>query len=508
MTGSCTTCGAGVATAQERCPSCGAPLPKVLAERVAATRVYGAPPPVPLAPHLLSDGDPTSQPVLAETPPSPRRRRRRLVVAGVVALVMVASGLWFADYLRDRPVRQALERANASYATMLTSFTQAEDLAGVRVAGQGAAATADTLEQVQADLEERQSDTARLVAGQQRVAAVAATLAGLTEARLAIWGAAERGLSDARTDLLAVSRALDEQVTDPADAVEHVRGVVGASATEVVTRSTAALVRRLSRAERTVAVRRIALDARNETAVVAVAQTGLSGTSSSSVEAVGVLLDQMARLQRLDGDHLALWNRVRGDLVTALAGTSTIDGRPAVDRLDELVGEGRAALARWRTALAKAKRKQAAARATIAAYSSAVSAQLSGFDAERASLTGYLGRLLAGEVGLDPATLLSASTSRSAALHAAVKAITVPAPFDEVHRDLQRTFGQTSRVMAQALPFFSQCYDRCSGGYAYLSGVTERVATRYNEAKAAWHQAVAAARQRIADQALPKRPRI
>jgi hypothetical protein len=454
-------------------------------------------------------------------------------------MALMLGVVWGWSYLRDRPVRSSLDRADAAYAGMLASLASARDLGDVRSAAQQAARAAEVTAQAASDIQGHHGDLAEaaldVVRGQHDVAAAAARLTELTDDRLAVWGEAESALGDARSDLAVARTALAgvdkdaaRSVQDPAKAIDNVRGVVGAAATRVVTRSVTQLVDRLGQVTRTAQVRKVAADAAEEGAVVRAALVGLSGDSATAVQAAGAVFDQLALLRPLDADHLSAWDEVRVTLVAALGEVAgEVDGRQAfrasandaVDNLDGLVASGQAAMQQWHTDLARAKRKQARAQQTVATYREAVQEQLTTYQQLRSDLSDFFTQVDDAKVvpgvppaGLDARAVLGDAYRARQDVLGALKGIEVPPVLESAHAEVERVVKEAGDAVKAAYDALGKDYycDTCvyadSPSYLTFSSESERITGEFTTADTAWHEAVTAVRKSISDKALPKKP--
>ncbi len=455
-----------------------------------------------------------------------------LVIGAVTGLALVLAGVWWASELRDRPVRAALARANTTYAVLLADLAGAEDLGSIREAGDRAAAAVVDLEQAGADVAGRDDDfgraVAEVIAGQGQIALAASRLRELTAAQLGVWGDAERDLTQARSALWVARAALarveptqSRDVTDPAKAIDHVRTLVGSTASRTSSRAVTALVGRLTDVVRTAQVRRIGREATATKTAVDAALAGLSGANADRVAAAGAVLDELGRLTAVNADHLDVWERVRVRLVEALDRVEVLSGpraTRAVDHLDAFIAEANARMAHWRTIYDRATRKQARARAILARYHSAVRAELTGYQALRAELAEFFGTVEAEEQAeptTDPATVLAAAQSDREAILGGLEEITVPGPLQDAHAGLEAVVRHAANAVRRAyqslgevVPDCPDCGYRDTEGYQRFHAASARITAEYLEAESAWAQALAAVQDSISDQALPKKPKV
>ncbi|HSV39871.1 MAG TPA: hypothetical protein VLI04_14025 [Nocardioidaceae bacterium] len=529
--GSCRNCGTPYGPASTVCPGCGLSVASVMAERVPATAVYGAPPAAP----VVLEPDPNYTPQFAApplvTPPDPRRTRN-IVVGGVLALVLILGAVWGWSYLRDRPVRSTLDDAASAYARLLEGLASAESLDDIRAAAEEAGDVADVLARAEMELAGHNGDLADaalvLVRGEHDLATAATRLNALTQDELGVWGAAESSLAQAREDVAAAKAALAEvdadeagAVDDPAKAIDNVRSVVGDAATRVLTRSVIGLVDQLGVAERTAQVRRLAVEARNESAVVTAALVGLSGDSADTVEVIGAVFDQLAKLEALDAGHLGVWADERVATVAALAEVVEADGAPkafgtavtrAVDNVDRLVSSGRAAIKQWRAELERAKRKQARAKRTLTAYTTAVSEQLTAYQTLRSELADFFQQVEDGSTEVDARAVLQAAYDGRRGVLVALKAVEAPGSLLDVHAELERVVQRATRVVKAAYDGLDEAFycDGCiyteSESYQTFSLASAAVGAEFAAAERGWQQTVTEVEESISDKALPKKP--
>ncbi|HET7691067.1 MAG TPA: hypothetical protein VFK41_11830 [Nocardioidaceae bacterium] len=519
--GYCRRCGTPFGIGAATCPSCGLQVSVALAERAAATPVYGAPPvqvpsqepvqsPVPEAVDapVILEPDPSYEPQFAAPAPPRRfglpdrasfrpsaltrsrltvpgfdpRRTRDIVVGGVLVLALILGGLWTWTYLQNRPVHDALDRAAASYGRLLQALDGASSLKEVRAAAAVATEVADALADTQMDLAGRSGDLADaaldVVSGQHEIAIAAARLGAVSERELGVWGSVEGALASARTQLVDARRELSDvdgdeaaRVDDPAAAIDNVRTVVGDSATRVLATSMQTIVDRLGTARRTAQVRDTAADAHAESAVVSAALVGLSGDTAAVVSAIGEALKQVALLQGLDADHLDAWEKAREGVVSSLGVLTEADrmgdrfgdrfgaqATRAVDNLDGLVSAGRVAMRQWEADLARAKRKQARAQRALTAYDDAVAEQLTRYQELRSELAAFLLQVAESDEELDARGVLDSAVEGRTAVLEALEELTPPAALDEVHAGLEDVLRTAVRVVRTAADDLDKAY--------------------------------------------------
>lgn len=555
--GYCRRCGTPFGIGAAACASCGLQVSVVLAERAAATPVYGAPPPPE---PVIIEPDPTYEPQFAAPAPPRRielpdvklpdvklpgvklpgvklpgfdpRRTRDIVVAGVLALALILGGLWTWTYLQNRPVHEALDEAAASYDRLLESLDGVASLREVRAAAAVATEVADALAETQLDLAGRSGDLAdaalEVVSSEHEIAVAASRLNAVSDRKLGAWGSVEGALASARDQLVDARRALADvdgeeasRHADPAAAIDNVRSVVGDAASRVLTTSVTGIVDRLGTARRTAQVRAAAADAHDESAVVSAALVGLTGASAAVVAAIGEALNQVALLQGLDADHLDAWEKARVGVVAAFGALTETDrvgedfgaqATKAVDNLDGMVTAGRVAMRQWEADLARAKKKQARSQRTLAAYDDAVREQLTTYQELRSELAAFLVQVAESDEELDARGVLTSAVDGRAAVLDSLEELTPPVALDEVHAGLEDVLRDAVRVVRTAAGDLDKAYycDDCdyakSDSYRTFSDASEQLATDYSDVEAAWSRAVGRLEVRISDKSLPKKP--
>jgi hypothetical protein len=345
----------------------------------------------------------------------PRRTRRRLIaplVALALVLAAVGTGWAWSSHAAKQPALKALRAGNDIFESMATDLRVATELEAFRDSARQARAAADRVDRAGRPITPAGSELERRVLDVLRAEATilraAAEVADLEIGSLGDWPRLNGRLADAEKALRKDVRRLSTADADAARPVRtgfalaaHTTEVVGDFAAATVTARLDGHLDDLTAARTTRDVRTAAARTGRSAAVVASAVEGLDAASpqGEQVNGVGETLAVLGKLRRLDGDHLAVWTTVRGQLLAATGELVDVDAGPAVDTLDDLVTGAAQELRRWRkdTARATARAKRDSARLTR--HVEATLAALQDFDTTGRGVADFSGRAQQGERG-------------------------------------------------------------------------------------------------------------
>ncbi|MGH3330110.1 MAG: zinc ribbon domain-containing protein, partial [Nocardioidaceae bacterium] len=210
------------------------------------------------------------RPSRSERPASLRGASRRWVMiaaVGVVVLLLVsAAGTLGFRYFQDRPVRDAFDTAQRSYAPLVAAMAGVSDMDEVAAVGERFAEVNGSLKAQLREVAARDTRLAGAVeavlTAQVAVADAGAHLAELDGDDLDGWGPAHQSLRDAFGNVESATKALSSVDTDAAaevadgdDALTGLESVVGAEVAESAEATLVDLVEQLDEAKVTEDVR-------------------------------------------------------------------------------------------------------------------------------------------------------------------------------------------------------------------------------------------------------------
>jgi hypothetical protein len=301
-----------------------------------------------------------------------------------------------------------------------------------------------------------------------------------------------------------------------------------------------AAVRRLEDVH--VAGRHAGEQAREVQELVAHAERRLAGNAALAEPVRAVLvadvaaLTTIAQVEELDRRRLERWRPMRNDIRGAIADVSarlSAVGRvpelarsenpaPALTsgstRVDGLVKTARKKLAKWQRRYRHAKAERRASLAVLDGYRSSMLVYLRDYDGLRTEMSDWIGKVDTTGVTFDEAYefLADASGGRTR-VRRGIATLDAPAAVASQHNTLLEVVDTSVAAVDQAYDGtidyefdFEAAYDdyRDVPGWRSFTEQSEQVAGRYASARASWDQAVANARKKISDRALPKAPEV
>lgn len=546
----CAWCGTHLVSGARFCPGCGHVIDEM-------PSVPDTPPADWVADEIPSSGEPIGEPTADTIPlweaaaedqpeagaPSTRHdraRRRRgvvsVVVGLVIAIVAAVGGLVGYSYLQDRPVREAFETAQVSFASLVEGLSEASDLEQVTFAGQRGEEVSSVLQRARdaaADADTELSARVVTVTGAQLAFAAAATQLGeVAESDPSAWGeiraamvTAQDDLVSARNSLAAASEGDAGKVSKTDAAVVNLDDVVGGSVAEATESSLAALLAELAAAKRTADVRTIAETAVREADARRAALEGMPEDSewADQLGAFVGVYGAVERLSILDGETLRQWSGLRQQLTAAVAAVETDSlvvsrGRAAVESLDGLVSKARTRISDWRAEYDTAVAQKGAETTALNEYGSAMEAQLRAYSSLRSDLSDWIERVErpGSYVTYDEAySVLSQAQWDRQLVRDAMNGLSVPETVQSSHAALVGVVEDAIAAMQAAYDgatdsdfCVTSCYYADTPGWQRFSSESGRITEDYGVAVENWRTAIKSAEAGVAARTLPRMPRV
>lgn len=469
-----------------------------------------------------------------------RPRSRRGVVTVVVGLVLATvaavGGLVGYAYLQDRPVRDAFESAQPSFASLVEGLSEASDLEQVTFAGQRGGEVSSVLQRARdaaagADTE-LSAGVVTVVGAQLAFAAAATQLGELSESDPSAWGEVRAAMVTAQDDLVSAKKSLAaasegdaEKVSKTEAALVNLDDVVGGSVAEATETSLAALLAELAAAKRTADVRTVGETAVREADARRAALAGMPDDSEWA-DQLGAFVGVYAAVERLsilDGETLRQWSNLRQQLTAAVAAVETDSlvvprGRAAVDSLDGLVSQARTRISDWRAEYDAAVAQKGADTTALKEYASAMEAQLRAYSSLRSDLSDWIERVErpGSYVTYDEAySALSQAQWDRQLVRDAMNGLSVPEAVQSAHATLVGVVDDAIAAMQAAYDgatdsdfCVTSCYYAETPGWQRFSSESGRITEAYGAAVENWRTAIGSAEAGVAARTLPRMPRV